>query len=136
MISADRTTKASAEQILAMHTIAGALSMHPEGQDAEIAKVLERVLQAQASSGQRFSNDSVWTLVSAVGHIQARLDRLRGLRDTDAPGDLGEVIEQLLQLASDMESGAAAAPQVACRGVAGGCRDPGRSARNRVLVSG
>ena len=97
-IAADRGIRTTPDQVRAVHTIAGALATEPEGREAEVAKALESLLQAQSNSGESFSNESVWALVSAVGHIQARLDRLQGLDDAAPPEDEGELISQLIDL--------------------------------------
>lgn len=101
-VSKDRGTRADAEQLRAIHSIAGALAMHPEGRDANIAKALESLFTAQAHSGRRFSAEAMWTLVSAVGHIQSRLDRLKGQSDTAPPGDELDLLAHLKQLAEEL----------------------------------
>ena len=111
LISRDRGTVVTPEQVLAMHTIAGALAIKPEGRDDEIAKGLEATLHAQSSSARHFTNDSIWTMVSAVSHIQSRLDRLKGQAETAAPGDQGEIIDQLATLAEQLQSADAVAQE-------------------------
>jgi chemosensory pili system protein ChpA (sensor histidine kinase/response regulator) len=134
-ISKDRATRADQDQLRALHTIATALSMQPEAGDAEIAGALETVFQAQAKSGRRFSNEAMWTLVSASGHIQARLDRLQGLSDAEPPDDQEELLRHLKSLTEELSGPAMEEPADASPATTGQDEaefDPGQS----VFASG
>jgi chemosensory pili system protein ChpA (sensor histidine kinase/response regulator) len=107
-VSTDRSTRAVREHLRAIHTIAGALSMSPEGREAEIAKALEGMLEAQSNSGKDFSVEAMWTLGSAMGHLQARLDRIEGDTTALPPGDEQDLIDQIINLTVVLESDPAA----------------------------
>jgi len=103
-VSNNRSTRTGREHLRAIHTVAGALSMAPEGQQAEIAKALEGLLEAQSYSGHPFSLEAVWALGSGIEHLQARLDRLSGEVDAAAGDDEQEVLDQIIAITRDMAS--------------------------------
>jgi chemosensory pili system protein ChpA (sensor histidine kinase/response regulator) len=103
-ISNDRNSRALREHLRAIHTIAGALAMAPEGLQADIAKALEGMLDAQSNSGQPFGIEAIWALGSAIGHLQARLDRLEGDSTALPPDDEQGLIDQLLALTVELEA--------------------------------
>ena len=132
-ISRDRDTRASAEQLRAMHSIAGALGSQPEGEEASIAKALEDLLEMQARTGKTFSADAMFTLLSAVGEIQNRLDRLRGEGESSSEEQQRELLQQLERLVPQFDGPSALVeeppkpgPRKASETAAGGF-DPGRS---------
>ncbi len=114
-VSTDRGTRTLREHLRAIHTIAGALSISPEGRQAEIAKALEGMLEAQSNSGRAFSVEAVWAVGSAIGHLQARLDRIEGDRSATAPDDerglIDQIIAQTVQLESPPEPPGAEIPE-------------------------
>ncbi len=97
-IAQDRSTRASEEQVRAVHTIAGLLAMHPEGLDAEVAAALETLLAAQSRSGKDYTPDAMFTVISAVGQLQNRVERLDGIGDLSPVEEQQELIGQLEQL--------------------------------------
>jgi len=108
-IAQDRNTRTTPDQVRAVHTIAGALAMEPEGLDAEVAKALEGLLEAQSRSGTAFTPDAMFTVISAVGQIQNRLERLSGAGDLSPAEEQQELIDQLNHLAPQFD-GAGEAP--------------------------
>lgn len=102
--STDRTTRATREHLRAIHTVAGALAKDPERRDAEIAQALEGMLEAQSNSGEHFEADTIWALGSAIGHLQARLDRLEGQPDLGGVEDEQQLIDQIIALTVQLES--------------------------------
>ncbi|MEM1410915.1 MAG: Hpt domain-containing protein [Pseudomonadota bacterium] len=106
-IAQNRDTQASADQVRAVHTIAGALAMEPEGLDAEIAKALEGLLDAQSRSGRSYTPDAMFTVISAVGQLQNRFERLEGHGDLSPPEEQQELVAQLEHLLLQFESGQA-----------------------------
>ncbi len=102
-ISTSRATRTTPEQVRAVHTIAGTLAMEPVGREAEVARALEGLLEAQSQSGKPFSEEAVWALASSFGHMQARLDQLDGHEDVLTPENDQELIEQLITLTVEFE---------------------------------
>ncbi|MFT5139772.1 MAG: chemosensory pili system protein ChpA (sensor histidine kinase/response regulator) [Lysobacterales bacterium] len=103
-VSSDRDSRVLREHLRAIHTIAGALSMAPEGLQAGIAKALEGMLDAQSNSGLPFGIEAIWALGSAIEHLQARLNRLEGDSTALAPEDEQGLINQILALTVELES--------------------------------
>ncbi|MEE4175025.1 MAG: response regulator [Xanthomonadales bacterium] len=97
-IAQDRATRTSPDQVRAAHTIAGALAMEPEGLDAGVAKALEGLLETQSRTGKEFSPDAMFTVISAVGQLQNRLERLEGYGDLSPAEEQQELIDQLTHL--------------------------------------
>ncbi len=106
-VSIDRNTRTLREHLRAIHAIAGAISIAPEGLQGDIAKSLEGMLEAQSNSGQPFSVDAVWILGSAIGHMQARLDRIEGDAFALPPDDEQGLVAQIISLTVKLESAAA-----------------------------
>jgi len=104
-VSKDRGTRTTRDHLRAIHSVAGTLAMAPEGREAEIAKALEGLLEAQCNSGAPFSVDAVWVLGASIGHLQAHLDRLDGQTDVVATEDEQELIDQIIGLTVQMETG-------------------------------
>lgn len=98
-IAQNRDTRAREDQVRAVHTIAGALAMQPEGLDAEVARALEALLEGQARTGTTYTPDAMFAVIGAVGQIQNRLDRLEGAGDLSPAEEQQELIDQLQQLA-------------------------------------
>ena len=107
-ISQDRNTRVSSEQVRAVHTIAGLLAAYPEGQDAEIAKALEGLLENQSRTGKTFNPDAMFTLLSAVGELQNRLERLDGQGELSSAEEQGELLRQLATLTPHFDGPATA----------------------------
>ncbi|NND45585.1 MAG: response regulator [Xanthomonadales bacterium] len=101
-VSNDRSARTGREHLRAIHTVAGALSMAPEGKQADIARALEGLLEAQSTSGHPFSLEAVWALGSGMEHLQARLDRLNGQADAQAGDDEDVVLKQILAITQDI----------------------------------
>ena len=97
-IAQDRSIRATAEQVRAANAVAGALAMAPEGLDAEVAKALEGLLAAQSRTGKHYTPDAMFTVISAVGQVQNRLERLDGIGDLSSAEEQQELIDQLEQL--------------------------------------
>ncbi len=102
-ITQDRGTRASEEQVRAVHTIAGALAMRPEGLDAQVAKALEGLFTAQARSGTAYTPDAMFTVIGALGQLQNRLDRLEGMGDLSPEAEQQELIDHLERLTPQFE---------------------------------
>jgi chemosensory pili system protein ChpA (sensor histidine kinase/response regulator) len=109
-ISQDRSTRASKDQVRAVHTIAGLLAAYPEGRDAEIAKALEGLLENQARTGKAFTQDAMFTLLSAVGELQNRLERLDGHGELSSGEEQQALLSQLATLTPHFD-GPATAPE-------------------------
>ncbi|KAA9130963.1 response regulator [Marinihelvus fidelis] len=118
-LSRDRSARADDEQQQAAGAIADLLARHPEGRDADIARALADLVGAQASSGTEFAPDTLFTLVSAVGQLQNRLERLEGFGDDIDTDTQDDVVRQLQQLVPQFSHGQAPEEN---RGF-----DPGRS---------
>jgi chemosensory pili system protein ChpA (sensor histidine kinase/response regulator) len=103
-VSNDRTVRATRDHLRAVHTLAGALAMAPENREAEIARALEGMLEAQSNSGGKFGLEAVWALGSAIEHLQSRLDRLEGQSDASAPEDEQGLIDQIISITVELET--------------------------------
>jgi len=114
--STNHTTRATREHLRAIHAVAGALAGSPERRDAEVATALEGMIEAQSNSGERFQADTIWTLGSALGHLQARLDRLEGHPDIGGEADPQHLIDQIIAQTVHLESPGAPAAQMPSAG--------------------
>ncbi|MDX1460412.1 MAG: Hpt domain-containing protein, partial [Xanthomonadales bacterium] len=104
-VSNRRATATTREHLRAAHTLAGALATAPSGREADVARSLEQLLEAQAVSGNAYSVDTVFVLATAIGHLQAHLDLLAGRSDTGSDQDEDTLITQMQDLAARISSG-------------------------------
>ncbi|NRB70465.1 MAG: response regulator, partial [Xanthomonadales bacterium] len=107
-ITKDRSTRTSPEQVTAVRAIGSMLTENPEGLDAEVAHALGDLLEAQANSGAEFSADAMFTLISAVGQLQNRLERMEGAGDLSSAQEQEDLLAQLERLHSHFDHAPAA----------------------------
>ena len=68
-ISRNRNTTASADEIIAIHTIAGTTALAPLGRESDVARALEGFLEAQQNSKKTFTDDAMWTVATCLAHF-------------------------------------------------------------------
>ena len=79
-ISRDRNSTASADEIIAIHTIAGTTALDPLGRESDVAKALEGFLEAQQQSGKPFSDDAMWAVATALPTLRPAWQCMRRTR--------------------------------------------------------
>jgi chemosensory pili system protein ChpA (sensor histidine kinase/response regulator) len=102
-ISRDRSSTASEEELLAIHTIAGTTALDPLGREADIAKALEGFLAAQSQSGKTFTDAAMWTVATSLAHFETCLAVHEGDPEAELADDAESQIEQLLTLTVEFE---------------------------------
>lgn len=102
-ISRDRNSSASADEVLAIHTIAGTTALDPLGRESDVAKALEGFLEAQRQSGKAFSDDAMWTVATGLAHFATCLAVHENDPDAELASDEGNQIELLIALTVDYE---------------------------------
>ena len=103
-ISNSRATRTTRDHLRAVHTVAEALAIVPEGKLVEIAQALEALLEAQSNSGEKFSLEAVWAVGTAIEHIQARLGRLKGQVYAMVEDDEQELLDQIISITAELET--------------------------------
>jgi chemosensory pili system protein ChpA (sensor histidine kinase/response regulator) len=100
-VTRDSSTIANADEIRAAHTIAGTTALQPLGKESEIAKALEGFLEAQSRSGKAFSNTTVWTIATGLGHLETCLAIHDGDASTELADNEDSQIEQIIALTAE-----------------------------------
>ncbi len=97
-VSRDHRAIVNDDEIRAAHNIAGTAALDAVGRESDIATALEHFLEAQAKSQKSFSNDSIWTLASAIGHFEHCLAIHESVPDAALTEDEDGLFEKLNQL--------------------------------------
>jgi chemosensory pili system protein ChpA (sensor histidine kinase/response regulator) len=102
-VSRDRSTTANADEIRAVHTIAGTTELQPLGKESKIAKALEGFLTAQSRSKKAFSNSAIWTVATGLGHLETCLTIHDGDGSIELADNEDSQIEQIIALTTEYE---------------------------------
>ncbi len=105
-VSNDRRCTVSDEEVLAAHSIAGAVTLDPIDREVYIAKALSDFLTAQKDSGMAFNDSAVWALPASVAYLETCLAIHEGDEEAELPDDAGQQIEQLLALTTEFKAAA------------------------------
>ncbi len=103
-ISRNRNSTASADEIIAIHTIAGTTALDPLGKESEVARALEGFLEVQSKSRKAFSDHAMWTVATSLAHFETCLAVHEGDPEAALAGDEDSLIEQLLALTVEFEA--------------------------------
>jgi chemosensory pili system protein ChpA (sensor histidine kinase/response regulator) len=103
-ISRNRNCTASADEIIAIHTIAGTTALDPLGRESEVARALEDFLEAQSKSRKAFSDHAMWTVATSLAHFETCLAVHEGDPEAELARDEDSQIAQLHALAIEFEA--------------------------------
>jgi len=103
-ISRERNLSADEEQLRAIHTIAGTMALQPLGREADVARAIEGLLEAQQNSRKAFGDSAIWAIASGLAHLQACLARRQGDEEPELSDNEDRLIEELLALGVAFEA--------------------------------
>ena len=107
--------KASIDQVRTAHSLVGSLALAPAGDEPDLARALERYLQAQSWAGQLPRAEAAEVLRACLGRFALRVAVLEGSAEADSytPTDVS-LIDKLDELKRSIKAGdraTAAAPE-------------------------
>jgi chemosensory pili system protein ChpA (sensor histidine kinase/response regulator) len=95
--------------VRAAHSLAGALAMAPVGEEAQLARALEALLQAQQNTGRPPSPDAALAMQHCLHRFRQRLSILEGASDVSYPREDSQLLADLAQLTELAPSAVSAA---------------------------
>lgn len=107
-ISRDHNNTASNDEIRAAHNIAGTTALDPLGRESDVARSLERFLEAQRQSGKAFTNTAMWTVATSLAYLETCLSVHEGDPEAELASDEESQIEQLTALTAEFKPAAGA----------------------------
>ena len=102
-ISRNRRSTANADEILAIHTIAGTTALDPLGRESDVAKALEGFLEAQRQGGKPFTDDAMWAVATSLAHFATCLAVHENDPEAELASDEDNQVEQLIALTVEYE---------------------------------
>ncbi len=102
-ISKDRTYVATDEQISAIDAVVQTTASAQVSRETDIAKSVQRLLEAQRISGKAFGNTDLWLIATSLAHFETCLAVQAGDLEIQLELDEDKQIEQLDALALEYE---------------------------------